>query len=892
MEIFQKKAVIKLFVVSGLALVVISAFSFQLDSAIPPLGGLLFPGNGVWDVPQGYPDQEGYSVDELNDEVTVYRDEWGIPHIYGSSMEDIAFAMGYTQAQDRLFFMDLARRFARGLLSEVLGPSMLANDIISKTKLLEYYANETYLHIKNSEDPREQEFYDHLLSFTAGINHYVSTHPDSLQLEFQLLDYEFLPWTVLDCIAIGFFMTEMTWEYRDLDRFVTMSHLIEEFGLTDGVRYFSELFGNPGAGDFLPKQVPINPGYGEFSDTPTFDNEDLKNSLKISKSVSSLSDGFNDLIEKVILSSSHERELLEYREDSGSNNWAVGGAKTESGKPLACSDSHGAWSLPNPYYETHFVDSSTGLNFFGYFVPGGAGVPLYGNSQYIASGMTTVQWDQCDWYYYNKVNDSHYIYNEEATEFQNIANVEIPIKGRTPFNLSIKGTVHGPVFSDLGETLPSEFGSLPSNFEDKVIAAKWYCHKVMDFTSVRDMAYAKNLTEFIEGLKRFESPSSSLNYADAEGNIGMFSRGDFPIRDDSNIPSWHLGHGFMPYNGSAGEGDWIETARYDENPKTINPESNYVVSANQLAAGPDYFDDYVGQFRYRPGYRARRLNEYITAKDDHTYKSMMQLHSDTKSIKAEDFVPHILDALDSKTSKTTMEKNVYDSLSEWDFMMGKDKAVPSIFATWMEYMEEETFYDEWEEYELTYRLFPEVSVIEELIRIKPNSHWFDDLDTKDKVETAKDIILLSLTKALSALEEYYETDDISDWIWGDIHQLEFYHMTGELDALNYGPVPYGGWKNTPVGCGNDLVQNGVFNPTNARRGAHHRLLTDFGNASNCYSVLPGGVSGLSTLGSPYNQFDLYRNGKYHTQHFTATTPQLFLDECNSLTSVILFKSGE
>ena len=56
------------------------------------------------------------------------RDNWGVPHIRASSLEDLAEAQGYVTAQDRLWQMDLLRRAARGQLSEVLGPATLKID--------------------------------------------------------------------------------------------------------------------------------------------------------------------------------------------------------------------------------------------------------------------------------------------------------------------------------------------------------------------------------------------------------------------------------------------------------------------------------------------------------------------------------------------------------------------------------------------------------------------------------------------------------------------------------------------------------------------------------------------------------------------------------------------
>src|SRR5512134_1763449 len=72
----------------------------------------------------------------LRQEVRVLRDEWGVPHIYAASVDDLFFAQGYVAAQDRLWQMEMWRRAAEGRLAEVLGPAAVARD--RQARLLKY----------------------------------------------------------------------------------------------------------------------------------------------------------------------------------------------------------------------------------------------------------------------------------------------------------------------------------------------------------------------------------------------------------------------------------------------------------------------------------------------------------------------------------------------------------------------------------------------------------------------------------------------------------------------------------------------------------------------------------------------------------------------------------
>jgi penicillin amidase len=328
---------------------------------------------------------------------------------------------------------------------------------------------------------------------------------------------------------------------------------------------------------------------------------------------------------------------------------------------------------------------------------------------------------------------------------------------------------------------------------------------------------------------------------------------------------------------------------FDKIPQTLNPPRGYVVGANQIAAGPKYFEKYAGQFRYREGYRARRLSEVLAAGKNLTAEDMTRLQADTKSIRAEDFVPHLLKALEAGTGKTAQQEQAYWILANWDYTMDKDKVAPTLFKAWMDLFRTQCLGDDWEVMGLGDRLFPQDPVLERLIRTDPQSHWFDDIRTINQKEDAADIMVQAFVGALAELQTYFQTAALSEWTWGRVHQAEFWHITDALDSLNYGPVAVSGSANTIAAPKNTWIRDGKIQPTHARRGAHHRLVVDFGNLANSRSVLPGGVSGLSTLGAPFDQFDLFINDRYHTEYFTATSPAEFKKQCQSITATVIFK---
>jgi len=110
------------------------------------------------------------SLKGLNSEATVHFDSFGIPHIYGSSEEDVYLALGFVHAQERLFQMEMMRRTAAGRLSEILGPDLLETDIFFRTLGMGHRAQQS-ADLFFSE--RTQPYQEAALAYLAGINQYL-----------------------------------------------------------------------------------------------------------------------------------------------------------------------------------------------------------------------------------------------------------------------------------------------------------------------------------------------------------------------------------------------------------------------------------------------------------------------------------------------------------------------------------------------------------------------------------------------------------------------------------------------------------------------------------------------------------------------------------------------
>ncbi len=835
-----------------ITIVSMSIFSIPLISFIAPLGNILLPGSGVWNVQSEVPISETIFSADLTEKVTVYRDEWGVPHVFAKTEEDVGFAIGYLHAQDRFFQMDLIRRLVRGKLSEVLGELALSQDKYNLATGKEYWAQKTTDYIMELVSQGEIEHYDTLESYSKGINYYLDTHQSNLPLEYQILDFKPTHWSMLDTMCLTKYMAEMlTWQTADLYRLIN----IEALGTEDFKELFVSTYG----------QIPICPNYGEY-----IDSSDAGEDLKQSVGAEDLKGEIMNFIKNIEEVPSY-KQIQDLRNENliGSNNWVINGIKSDTGKPILCNDMHLAWTMPGIWYEAHLVAEDTGLNTYGFTLPGGA-LPIVGHNQYLGWGFTNTGYDVMDWYYFTEVDEDHYIYNGEAKEYET-RTYEINVTGNTPVEFTVKETVHGPVLNDFirEDRVPTSIRE--TNY---VLCPKWTAYRVTRiWDAITGFNYAKNREEFNEASKDFDVPAQNIVYGDIYGNIGIRPTGLVPIRE---------GNGYLPYNGSKGEGEWTGYVPFEDLPHSENPDQNYLVSANQIAVGPDY-TQYLLQNSYATGYRARRINELLSSAPDGSIgiDEMKAFQCDIISSAAKAFTPFIINAIEAMTAseRTTLINNVLTELKDWNYKMDKELSTPSIYRKWRDYFQDYTF----EEMSAKGAIgSPQLNVLEGLTRDSPNSKWFDDTSTTDVIETRDDIILKALEAALNDLIEFYNTEEISMWKWGKIHQDYFVQIAPGLDSLSIGPFEADGEGYTVNPSGAN-IRNGVGY---ARGGASERVIMDFSNLNNTISVIPSGERGYSNSRHYSDQLEeLFLQGKYHVQYFSNTLsnfPQ------NSITSSTYF----
>src|SRR5713101_8805212 len=124
-----------------------------------------------------------------NDEATIYRDEYGIPHVFAPTLEAASFAIGYAQAEDRLEELLKNYRRANGTMAEVFGPDSYRADLVQRMWRHSDISREKY----NEVSPKMRAAIE---AYIDGVKTFMREHPEQVPKWAQ----EIHPW---DVIALG-----------------------------------------------------------------------------------------------------------------------------------------------------------------------------------------------------------------------------------------------------------------------------------------------------------------------------------------------------------------------------------------------------------------------------------------------------------------------------------------------------------------------------------------------------------------------------------------------------------------------------------------------------------------------------------------------------------------
>jgi penicillin amidase len=360
----------------------------------------------------------------------------------------------------------------------------------------------------------------------------------------------------------------------------------------------------------------------------------------------------------------------------------------------------------------------------------------------------------------NPENENQYEMNGEWVDMD-LVTENILVAGKDDVLLPVRITQFGPIISDsfgpLQEFSDTSGMDLP---EEYAIALRWTALEVTSVIgAIIDFNFASNWEEFREATRRFAVPAQNLLYADVEGNIGYQMPGNIPIRAN--------GDGRYPVPGWTDEFEWKGYIPFEELPHTFNPESGYIVTANNAVVSDDYAYLIADTWAY--GYRAERIEEMILDIDDQfSIQDYLTMQMDNQNVGALNIIPY-LTQLEMPTEELAQAKQL---LEGWDGQQSQDSAPAALFSAIWNHLLAATFHDDLPEDYWPSGSSRWYTVMENILE-DPNSFWWDD-QLSGEIESRDDILMSAFSAALAELEDIFGSDS-SKWAWGEMHTLTFEH---------------------------------------------------------------------------------------------------------------------
>ncbi|CAM4378107.1 penicillin acylase family protein [Zobellia roscoffensis] len=464
------------------------------------------------------PDYDGETkLRGLSEEVQVYYDTYGIPHIYAKNDADAFKALGYVHAQDRLWQMELLRRIGSGRLAEVFGIDLLGTDKFFLALGVDDYSSETIAKVNSNDESVQLS-----LAYLDGINQFIDEGPTPV--EFYLTGTEKKPFVLKDVYnTLGYMAFSFAMAHKT-------DPLLSRIKDKLGFEYLKDLEIDSDTTTLWIKNYPRNRA---------------------------------DSIQKSISEVMSSLEKLSIPLFEGSNGWAIAAEKTKNGKVIFANDPHIGFSQPSVWYEAHV--STPSYEKYGYHLAG-VPYPVLGHNRKLAYGMTMFENDDVDFYYEktHPTDPRKYKKGDEWKDYEIISKT-IKVKDSDDIHFSYKKTHHGPVLNGIADQVTGE----------RPVSMWWVFTKVENqlLNSLHNMSYANGLGEFKKALEGLHAPGLGIVYGDAEDNVAYWAAAKLYTIPDSIHTKFVSEEG----KGLPVEKEYLD---FSENPHTINPPWHYVYSAN------------------------------------------------------------------------------------------------------------------------------------------------------------------------------------------------------------------------------------------------------------------------------------------------------------------------
>lgn len=634
---------------------------------------------------------------ELALPIDIYVDHFGISHTFAKTDADAVYGAGYTTARDRLFQLELIRRRAHGTMSELFGEKSYNDDRISR--LFDFVGlGKLDYELLKSERPEDDVLYR---AFTAGINRRIEEVRSGKvprPYGFGPNELDFLPeeWTVEESFIIGKLLALGLSNSLDRELLASVIRVVAP-SLGDDFPLFKPAF------DSFIQAVPTPPADadtkrgGPRTKAPLTDAELAKQKMK------------REGLRAYLASVDNLDALKLYKQKSFSNNWAIDGRFTDTGRPYMAGDPHQDVTSPITMVPFHMSASQFGgkLDVLGYTFPGTPILP-FGHNRSLAWTSTVNFGDALDIWDVEETTD------KDGNGIVKLGGKDVKLVSRSEtIRVRLPGTpatYEERVYivreaPGQGAVFPDDILPVPKFFiADGTIFFRWTGSKATrESISYMDQQRAATIEQFDAAVKETQVGAVNVVYAD-KATIAQRAAGEIPDRGDPTrgMP-WRIVSGADPENmWSRGNlADW-------QMPHERAPERGYIVTANNDPFGftadgsVDNDPYYYGAF-YASSMRSYRAEQMLLAmqqsKKPVTRADMENMQNDQHSVFADALVPKLVDAvaaigtdpkLDAYKDKPALVAAAA-KFAAWDHVMSPTASEPIMFSAMQAYATRRAF---------------------------------------------------------------------------------------------------------------------------------------------------------------------------------------------------------
>jgi penicillin amidase len=578
------RRIAQLLLILGAVLTVVAVFAYlTVTRSLPQLDGSIF-------------------VAGLSDSATIDRDDAGIPTITASTRADVAFATGFAHGQDRFFQMDLSRRNSAGEMAEIFGAVAVNLDKRNRFHRFRARAMLVLQHMSAKEEAI-------LAAYTAGVNEGLQslrTKP----FEYHLLRVDPRPWRMEDSMLVASSMFLDLNDERaraDVRRGIAHNAIPQEvydWMYPEGTSWDAPMMGDARAATEIPNATVY------------------------------------DLSEQHLSRNGEPQTIYPEPLLPGSNNWAVSGKLTNTGRAIVANDMHLNIRVPSVFYRARLIvpgeSDATGLTL--------PGTPLIvaGSNGKVAWGFTNSYGDWSDAVVVRPGPDEDTYLTPDGPRHVEVFTETINVKDADAVMLTVKETVWGPLLDD---------GTYP----DADIAVSWIAHHPLA-VNLHQLALERvaSVEEALQVANTMGIPPQNFVCGDAEGNIGWTIAGKIPLRReyDTRLPAdWSEANGWL---------GWLPPEQY---PRIVNPDSGRVWTANARVVDSDALK-IVGIGGYDLGARAGQIRDSLFARASFEPTDMLQIQTDDRALFLKRWRGLLLDVLDGRALDGNETRRDYRGLVE------------------------------------------------------------------------------------------------------------------------------------------------------------------------------------------------------------------------------------